>query len=153
MKEQLISFNTAKLAKEKGFKLTYEVVEEDGLPRNSFHYYMPQGDLKYSERDEYGNHGDTPFHHSQNTFYRDDGCCIAPPQSLLQKWLRDIHNIHAFAWCNASGWGWEIEKTNGTHIAIMDIDGDIEGVDPSSGMFDSFEKALEAGLYEALKLI
>lgn len=72
---------------------------------------------------------------------------------FIQKWLREKHNIHCFAWCNASGWAWEIEKTSGTHVSIMDIDGDIKGTEPESGMFKTYEQALEAGLFEALKLI
>lgn len=72
MKEQLISFDTAKLAKEKGFDFktedffqynekTFGVREESGLPR----YYA-------------------------------DGCsqCSRPTQSLLETWLFEKHNIH-----------------------------------------------------------
>ena len=44
-------------------------------------------------------------------------------------------------------------KANGTHISIMDIDGNLEGTNPDSGMFDKYEQALENCLVEALKLI
>ena len=71
----------------------------------------------------------------------------------LQKWLREKHNIYCSAWCNASGWAWEIEKTNGTHISIMNIDGNVKGVNLDSGMFNSYEEALEDGLLEALKIL
>lgn len=81
------------------------------------------------------------------------GTYLAPTQSRLQKWLREVHNIHCTTWCNASGWAWELEKTNGTHISIMNINGQVDGTEPESGMFDTFEKALEAGLYQALLLI
>jgi len=115
MEETLISFETAKLASEKGFDLITEV-----------------GNFEYED---------------ENSIY------LAARQSLLQKWLREEHNINVSSWCNGSGWAWEIEKTNGTHICIMDIDGGIEGTQPESGMFRTYEQALEDGLLTALKII
>ena len=126
MKEELISFETAKLAKEKGFNIKIEqrFLGIEGYTRKVYKDLEVLA-LEYCQ----------------------------PTQSTLQKWLRDVHNLYPFAWCNASGWGWELEKTNGTHISIMDIDGDVEGTEPESGMFKSYEEALEKGLQEALKLI
>ena len=68
MKEQLISFETAKLAKEKGFTYAYEFYDKEG---NIEDFGMVGG-------------------------WTD--CCdenyAAPTQSLLAKWLREEHNIH-----------------------------------------------------------
>ena len=68
MKEQLISFETAKLAKEKGFTYAYEFYDKEG---NIEDFGMVGG-------------------------WTD--CCdenyAAPTQSLLAKWLREEHNLH-----------------------------------------------------------
>ena len=70
MEEQLISFETAKLAKEKGFDL--EV-------RDS---YWERGNDVIEERNNHANVNMLDSHYS------------APTQSLLQKWLREEHKIH-----------------------------------------------------------
>lgn len=140
MKEDIIKFKTAKLAKEKGFdwrcKLFYNI--KDGLITTNLKLDLSGG-----------------AEYARFIIDKQDTSCLipAPTQSLLQKWLRDVHKIHVSAWCNASGWGWEIERTNGTHISIMDIDGDIKGTNPESGMFSTYEEALEEGLYQSLLLI
>jgi len=67
MKEQLVSFDTAKLAKEKGFTelcYSYHIDDKDAIELSSL----------CSSRIA-------------------DSCCTAPTQSLLQKWLRDEHHI------------------------------------------------------------
>lgn len=135
MQESLVLFKTAKLAREKGFdEITYFIFDTyNCAPALKFKIIENFNSLKHSD-------GDNHF-------------ISAPTQSLLQKWLRDVHHINVISWCNASGWAWEIEKTNGTHISIMNIDGNISGTIPDSGMFSSFEEALELGLQEALKLI
>jgi hypothetical protein len=65
MKEKLISFETAKLAKEKGF--------DDVIVLNS---YSDNGVLK----EDY-------------IFKQVKRCSAAPTQALLQKWLRDEHKL------------------------------------------------------------
>jgi hypothetical protein len=66
MEEQLVSFETAKLAKEKNFNW------------ETTHFYTIDG-MAIS------------IDHKYSTF-----SCIAPTQSLLQKWLREKHEIEAF---------------------------------------------------------
>ena len=56
-------------------------------------------------------------------------------------------------WCNASGWGFNINKTCGTSIYQYDINNGFKESSPDSGMFKTYEQALEAGILEALKLI
>tara|TARA_R110000782_G_scaffold40108_2_gene92679 strand:- start:69 stop:428 length:360 start_codon:yes stop_codon:yes gene_type:complete len=73
MKEQLITFETAKLAKEKGFKM--------GNPHGFVsRFYNPKTKILL----HYGRMGRLDFRE----------CYSAPTQSLLQKWLRDTQNIH-----------------------------------------------------------
>lgn len=144
MKETLISYDTAVLAKEKGFNepVYYGYNNEKKLSHEEIWNYSCEGGMSLDE-----------WLHSFNEENYDGYKYSAPTQSLLAKWFRDEHGIHVIPWCNASGWAWELEKVDGTHISIMDIDDDIEGTQPESGMFKIYEEALEAGLKEALKLI
>ena len=66
MKEQLISFSTAKLAKEKGFD-NYDVAN-----------YYREG-INYA------------LNNSGTSTIKEVGNYPAPTQSLLQKWLREKH--------------------------------------------------------------
>ena len=69
MKEQLISFETAKLAKEKGFAL------------------MTVGSHQYNYFEEDGREGGISWGHLNLNN------AAQVPQSLLQKWLREEHKI------------------------------------------------------------
>ena len=64
----------------------------------------------------------------------------APTQSLLQKWLREKHNIHLIAYknINIDGYDWCFITTDG----ITNINS-----------YKTYEDAYEIGLREALKLI
>jgi hypothetical protein len=87
MQEQLIEFETAKLAKEKGFEI------------ETLHFYTKPNSKMFGI-DEKGR-----SYPIKNTFKKLYKCgeqaalniesvYLAPTQSLLQKWLREIHNIH-----------------------------------------------------------
>lgn len=118
MKEEIVSFKTAKLAKEKGFDEC--------------------SDTLYRELTNGG-------HQTINPFNGYDFDINAPTKSLLQKWLREKHNIHV--WLIPA----EIDKTYRAYIGYgirLDL---IESLFTKS--FSTYEQALEAGLYEALKLI
>jgi hypothetical protein len=80
MKEQLISFNTAKLAKEKGFDI--EV-------RTGYH-----GDFGELKNDNYPFLGTYSFLADYPCDNKKEYQISTPTQSLLQKWLRDVHLIH-----------------------------------------------------------
>lgn len=76
-------------------------------------------------------------------------CYYQPTQSLLQKWLREIKNLHIAIIRDACGYGYDICKAdNGTHIADGVFDSPNDG-----GQWDTYEEALETGIQEALKLI
>lgn len=149
--EQIISFKTAKLAKEKGFDNLYNkyfYTEEDGLCSidcdgevlNVFnddlalksHTYCCNGDFWYDENKE--------------EFY-DPIKFPAVTQSLLQKWLRKTNKIlvEVVAVDDWDHWIYSI-TTEGIMCPFEQL--------PWSGIeYLTYEEALEIGLQEALKLI
>ncbi|WP_195664379.1 MULTISPECIES: hypothetical protein [Bacteroides] len=129
MTEELITLETAKLMKNKGFsECVFTFYEADGV----------EGDMILSETYDY----------SEN-FNKREGFLSAPSQSLVQKWLRETKNLHISIIRNACGYGYDICKAdNGTHIA----DGIFKGPN-DGGQWDTYEEALEVGIQEAIKLI
>jgi len=73
MRETLITFETAKLAKEKGFNWGSKCYYSDG---------------SFQDREKLDNYNHPMF------IDGDDYLVSAPTQSLLQKWLREVHNLH-----------------------------------------------------------
>lgn len=113
MEEQLIEYKTALLAKEKGFN----------IHRNKYYY----DDLKEKSMSmiyDYKN----PNHY----------CC--PTQALLQKWLRDNHNIHIFIKLKS--------ENNYEYYCYKQIDSYLK-----DNGFKTYEEALEIALQKALESI
>lgn len=124
MKEELISFKTAKLAKEKGFK------------EECLHFYCKNSTCNHLIKPyKYSFEVDTNLESEDNFGY--GLTWSAPTQSLLQKWLREKCNIHITIWYN--------ELTEKYRI---DTPENLDGIE-----YSTYEQALEEGLYEALKLI
>lgn len=120
MEEQLISFETAKLAKEKGF-----ILDEVNTPILQIYYLS--GKLEYDEDGFQPNHEEAIY---------------APTQSLLQKFIRETRSVHIEIHRNASGYYWSMCKADGgTDLGWSDISGPNDG-----GVWDSFEGALENAL-------
>lgn len=132
MKEQLISFETAKLAKEKGFDWsTFDSYSKGILKSNTLH-------------NSYDFNNDPNF----------KGRLSAPTQSLLQKWLREVHNIHVH--CFTYAFGWYVKHDNTPNPELWDKDKRWDSFNPEAvigDQFKTYEEALEVGLIEALKLI
>ncbi len=127
MEEQLITFETAKLAKEKGFSI------------NTTEYWECQasGPERYKFITE-----DSPG----ATWVNDDlknRICIST-QSLLQKWLREVHNIKLWV---------EFNYTKEWFSYYLDKYDDKKIILQKEVRNQSFEEALEVGLQEVLKLI
>ena len=120
MKEQRIKLETAKIAKEKGFDVDSK-------------HFIAEGEYGYIF-DITKKNPAIFIHH--------------PTQALLQKWLREKHELYVESNPNTSGYGWFIDKTNGTAISDCRFTGPNSG-----GRWDIYEDALEIGLQEALKLI
>lgn len=128
MEEKLIEFETAKLAKEKGFN----------IPCDGRWWIEPASDWKFSKQ------GVIKCDNSMDSIAR-------PTQSLLQKWLREVHNLHI-------GMHYDCSIIGG--YIITDI---IKSVEPrfinqvnkksKYENYKTYEEALEVGLLEALKLI
>ena len=125
MEDTRITFETAKLAKKKGFP------QEPN--RQKVPYYNYKGEFNGDVTDflrKYLRKEDTS----------DVESVSAPTQSLLAKFLREEHNIHLIAYknINIDGYDWCFITTDG----ITNINS-----------YKTYEEALEAGLQEALKLI
>lgn len=75
MKEHIVNFQTAKLAKENNFWMC-----------PNMEYYEKNGELSHCQIY-------STIWHSMNSKKYNFGEYIAPTQSLLQKWFRDEHNI------------------------------------------------------------
>lgn len=123
MTDQLISFETAKLAKEKSFDEITDFIFDTNMNKKLGGWIIPNiNGLKHSD-------GNNPF-------------VSAPTQSLLQKWLREEHEIHIV--CTLISYfgfyGYEILRTGKSPIV-------------NNLTSCSYEKALESGLRKALKLI
>jgi len=128
MTEELITFETAKLAKEKGFDTSYE-------------FYDLKGNIE-----PWGMVGGYDKCHEAQY--------CAPTQSLLQRWLREEHSIHVM--CLINGFIGKNKKIAYSYTLCKDdrmheysnlnfINNNVK--------FSIYEEALEEGLYQALKLI
>lgn len=127
MKEQLVTFETAKLAKQKGFDWqTRDGYWSDGDFWESWDLYLSDHyvrrlNLEYTNDDE------------MKTLFS------APTQSLLQKFIREKRGVHIEVHRNASGYYWSMCKSDGgTDLGWSD------GCGPNlGGVWDSYEDALE----------
>ena len=123
MKEELITFKTAKLAKEVGFH-QYENVN----------FFTKEGKeiIDYYKK----NYNKASIHIAR------------PTQSLLQRWLREKHGIDVWAspyWITSIG-----KTTKGYEVNIIAKKGNES---QNNVGFITYEEALEAGLLQTLKLI
>ena len=131
MEDTLIGFETAKLAKEKGYDnklLTY------------YKNDLEKGDYLFEELIKNQTEWISNF---QSKYEYDKNISVAPSQSLLQKWLREVHNIIVFVaplipYCKEFG----VTIYSNKYICEKDL-----------AFYNQYEKALEIGLQEALKLI
>ena len=123
MKDELISFETAKLAKEKEFKEDCNYFFSSSYSKIKYIYTESEIMNKYLADDEYA----------------------APTQSLLQRWLRENHNINLFVFktkcINSLKDCWCCEDN---YMGISSI---------STESTHTYEEALEIGLVKGLSLI
>lgn len=95
MEEQLVSSETAILAKEKGFYIKGVVQciytsENEDLPElNNIQLVYDEDGYEYNNEEIYFSHNKV---RSFNGYYQHPRW-FAPTQALLAKWLREVHNI------------------------------------------------------------
>lgn len=103
MTEELVTLETAKLLREKGFnEYCKDIIKEDNnrIMQSVFRTNKNLPKMCYSR----------------------------PAQSIAQKWLRETKNIHICIYNCACGYGYEISKAdNGTHIASSAYKGTNDG--------------------------
>lgn len=122
MKEELISVITAKLAKEKGFDFSDIEFRDSNTLKI---VYNVKSRLSY-----FGS-------------IKKSNLIQLPTQSLLQKWLRETHNIHVIVKPIINN----VTKTyKYTYLIIVTME-------RAGGYYETYEEALETGLYVALKLM
>ena len=119
-----VLFKTAKLAKKKGYEIDCDMISYDT-------YYNKDGKTERSCIMYIGGQ------------YKTDNRWIAPNQSELQKWLREVYKIDITVALVGADYGFYIH-----HKRKTTNEGESYGV---SGY--TYEEALEKGLQEALKLI
>ncbi len=121
MEDQLITFETAKLAKDKGFDVDC----------NSYH---ESSEVMYRKGGK----------DNWNQYYE---MWSAPTQSLLQKWLREMYNIHVTTISNRNTkWNYGIYDISKKSYGCIEDNYEYK-------VYKTYEEALEAGLYEGLNLI
>ena len=92
MNETLINFETAKLAKEKGFTVNclnkfYDLAGEMQMQYGSGKYWMDEEGEEWQPEILGCTHTGIGKRTITNTY-------VIPALSLLQRWLRVVHNIH-----------------------------------------------------------
>ena len=130
MEDTKVTFETAKLAKEKRFPQETNRLE---IP-----YYNYKGEFK----------GDVSDWRVRRYIRGEDTSDIefvsAPTQSLLAKWLREEYNIIVLV---------DYEGIDGYYYKFYSYKEGNKNYDASYKNYNTYEEALEAGLQVALKLI
>jgi hypothetical protein len=154
MKEQIISFETAKLAKELGLQVgsrsSYILYHSSFLYNGDENH--PESHKKEEIRLDFDfytvNNNDLFDTSSENyTIYE------ALTQSLLQKWLREKNNIHIEICLNnvigKENKGYTVNISFGNPVKFIPY----WKVHKDILLFKTYEEALEKGLQESLKLL
>lgn len=144
MKEEIISIEAAKLAKEKGF---------DTPTPFCFHpnYGLYASGFSYGDEDTHSNYNSKDWA---------PGYYAAPTQSLLQRWLIENHSLYVRADVMGADdvypkWVYSIVDLKNSSSNVWNEINNLEESyqDVLKRSHDSMELALEAGLIEALKSI
>ena len=142
IEEVYVSFETAKLAKEKGFNENISTLYKNGILK----HHKPRHNNPFIS-----NKGMT------------DNCCSAPTKPLLARWLREKYNVHVipkpiYDSDRLEQYGCDIHcpDKNGLVFTIISHVFPVYKQTPNHNMtkeLGTYEESMEAGLQEALKLI
>ena len=122
--EDYVSFETAKLLKEKGFNYPCRVV------------YSPKGVVKHYLKEEVYAH------------YLKGHKKLCPTLQMAMKWLREMHHLSVEVYRTACGYiGCIVAIPSGTDIKFLEEDGD----DLNSGTYTKWEYACEAAIKYCLE--
>ena len=157
MTDQLISYKTAKLAKEKKFDIPCQFFFIKRY-NNTKGWYV-DNEYQKIESDDF-----IDFEDNINDYNNTDKkyvICSAPTQSLLQRWLREKHEIHVNPICICNffnkqplmGYVYSLERfVNRVHDGIS-YDRDQIHALGDEPVFNTYEEALEEGLFQSLNLV
>ena len=135
--EDYVSFDVAKLLKEKGFNELCRCV------------YSPEGVFHKSNRTNiYDYYDNALLDEVGNSDY-----FLAPTQALVMKWLREVHNIHInldihwLYFANSKGWMYVIERILENGVEYIDSKGD----ENDKTFYSTYEEAAEAAIKYCLE--
>ena len=123
IKEDYVSFETAKILKEKGFDESISMV------------YMSYGDLCKLHR------YDSICNSNYNDITKNYFECTAPTLQMAMKWLREVHNVFIEPKMskNTFLWGYRVSISNGRTRCIH------------ANIFNKYEEACEAAIKYCLE--
>ena len=148
MEDTRITFETANLAKEKGFNINGQDVF-DLKNNNKIINFKDLAVQEFIEDVETGYRDKALNYLKENINRTDDNSdeeyyLLAPTQSLLAKWLREEHNIIILV---------DYEGIDGYYYKFYSYKEGNKNYDASDKNYNTYEEAYEIGLQEALKLI
>ena len=149
MEDIRITFETAKLAKKKGFDIKGQNVF-DLKNNNKIINFKDLAIQEFIDDVETAGYLDKAFNYLKEDINRTDDnndkdyYLLAPTQSLLQKWLREKHNIIVLV---------DYEGIDGYYYKYYYYINEVKKYNASDKNYITFEEAYEIGLQEALKLI
>lgn len=159
--ETLVSFKVAELAKKKGFNLSTPKAYINGNLFTNFEESFGESAF-YFDADDFHKHWNNKgwvFDINGNSCF---GCSLdnkkyfdafaAPTQSLLQKWLREVHNLHLYMDTTPSFEQMESHKSK----YKVSVKVPFQPFKRTTGHYylgNTYEEALEEGLFQALNLL
>jgi hypothetical protein len=154
MKDQLVSFETAKLAKKKGFdEYCYDIYRNNGTEEDSHYFFWKTVvDNAFIEEKRIARIKIYP-----NEDISSNACCAAPTQCLLQRWLREEHSLFisiedSNGVLDKEHFRFQVSKLHKKHIYKTSQTA-FNFEDKKDGSYNTYEEALEAALVQSLNLI
>ena len=132
--EDYVSFETAKLLKEKGFDVLCR--QFYSCDRDTAEILFGIGNFNWNKKN------------TITSCY--DSACSAPTLQIAMKWLREVHNLHIEVYRTACGYLYIISKVP-TGSDIYDNGCAYDGDDEDSGQWTTYEKACEAAIKYCLE--